>query len=86
MIDLEKEKPESFDIELDAKGLTCPLPILKTKKELNEMDNGQVIKITTTDPLAPLDFKAFCVHAAHKLVYMFESEELCEFYIEKGSR
>ena len=39
-----------FDRELDARGLNCPLPILRTKKSLNDMSSGQVIKVLATDP------------------------------------
>ena len=40
----------NFDKELDARGLSCPLPILKTKKSLNELASGQVLKVVATDP------------------------------------
>ena len=41
-----------FDRDLDVKGLNCPLPILRTKKTLAEMDSGQVLRVLATDPLA----------------------------------
>ena len=47
------------DKELDARGLNCPLPILRTKKSLGEMTVGQVLKITATDPGAVKDMAAF---------------------------
>ena len=49
-----------FDKELDARGLNCPLPILRTKKTLNVMTSGQVLKIVATDPGSVKDFEAFC--------------------------
>ena len=49
-----------FDKELDARGLNCPLPILRTKKALSDMSSGQVLKILATDPGAVKDFQAFC--------------------------
>ena len=49
----------NFDKELDARGLNCPLPILRAKKALNEMQAGQVLKIVATDPGAVKDFQAF---------------------------
>ena len=49
----------NFDKELDARGLNCPLPILRSKKTLNEMTSGQVLKIIATDPGSVKDFAAF---------------------------
>ena len=46
-----------FDRELDARGLNCPLPILRTKKSLNDMTHGQVLKIVATDPGSVRDFQ-----------------------------
>ena len=57
-----------FDAELDASGLTCPLPILKTKKALNALASGQVLKVVTTDPGAPRDFQAFAVQTGNTLL------------------
>ena len=66
-----------FDKELDARGLSCPLPILKTKKSLNELASGQVLKILATDPGSVKDFQAFCKQTGHELVS--HSEENREF-------
>ena len=57
-----------FDKELDARGLSCPLPILKTKKSLNELASGQVLKIVATDPGAVKDFDAFANQTGHALL------------------
>lgn len=48
-----------FDKELDARGLNCPLPILRTKKALSEMISGQVLRVVATDPGSVRDFEAF---------------------------
>ena len=48
-----------FDAELDASGLRCPLPILRTKKALAALESGQVLRVTTTDPGAPHDLAVF---------------------------
>ncbi|MCY4245709.1 MAG: sulfurtransferase TusA family protein [Gammaproteobacteria bacterium] len=69
---------------LDASGLHCPLPILKAKAELNKMRAGEVLHVHATDPLAPLDFKSWCVRAPHDLVGIVEAGERSEFYIKKG--
>lgn len=59
---------ESVDVELDTSGLNCPLPILKTKKALNTMLSGQLIRVVATDPAASIDFAAYCAQTGHQLV------------------
>lgn len=56
------------DRELDTSGLNCPLPILKAKKALAEMQAGQVLKVVATDPGAPHDFQSFCKQTGHELI------------------
>lgn len=56
------------DLELDARGLNCPLPILRTKKRLNDMTSGQVLKILATDPMSVRDFHAFSRQTGHELI------------------
>ncbi len=84
MIELLENPPEHIDVTLDAKGLHCPLPILKTKAQLNEMQAGEILHVLTTDPLAALDFKAYAVRASHTLIYMLEEEDHAEFYLQRG--
>jgi tRNA 2-thiouridine synthesizing protein A len=57
-----------FDRELDARGLNCPLPILRTKKSLNDMSSGQIIKVLATDPGSVRDFQAFSRQTGHDLL------------------
>ena len=56
------------DTELDVRGLKCPLPILRTKKALAEMQAGQVLKVLATDPSAVKDFEAFTRQTGHELI------------------
>lgn len=84
MIELHENPPEQIDVTLDAKGLHCPLPILKTKANLNEMQPGEILHVLTTDPLAALDFKSYAVRASHTLIYMLEEEDHAEFYLLRG--
>lgn len=58
----------NFDKELDARGLKCPLPILKTKKALAEMSSGQLLRIIATDPSALRDFQAFSMQTGNTLL------------------
>ena len=57
-----------FDRELDVQGLKCPLPILRTKKSLSEMETGQVLRVLATDPGAAKDFQAFARQTGNQLL------------------
>jgi tRNA 2-thiouridine synthesizing protein A len=57
-----------FDIELDARRLSCPLPILHAKKSLSQMNSGQILRITATDNGAPRDFEEFCRQTGNVLL------------------
>jgi tRNA 2-thiouridine synthesizing protein A len=56
------------DVELDARGLNCPLPILRTKKALNAMNSGQLLRVLATDPGSVRDFQAFSKQTGHDLM------------------
>jgi tRNA 2-thiouridine synthesizing protein A len=56
------------DREVDARGLNCPLPILRTKKALNEMTTGQLLRVISTDPASQRDFQAFSRQTGNALV------------------
>jgi len=58
----------NFDQELDARGLSCPLPILKTKKALGGMQAGQVLKVVATDPGSIKDMEAFSKQTGNELL------------------
>ena len=57
-----------FDKELDARGLNCPLPILRTKKSLNDMVSGQILRVVATDPGSVKDFQAFSKQTGNELL------------------
>ncbi|PCJ50225.1 MAG: SirA family protein [Gammaproteobacteria bacterium] len=69
---------------LDAKGLNCPMPILKAKKALKELEVGQVLEIIATDPGAVADFGAFCRTTGNELVGDNQADGLFTFYIKKS--
>jgi len=73
-----------FHDELDAKGLNCPLPILRAKKAVNKLESGQVLKIVATDPGSVKDFEAFCNQTGNKLLESTEEAGSFIFYIGKG--
>jgi TusA-related sulfurtransferase len=54
--------------ELDTRGLNCPLPILKAKKALADMNSGEVLKVVATDPGSVRDFQAFARQTGNELV------------------
>lgn len=72
------------DQVLDAKGLNCPLPILRTKKALGEMNAGQVLKIVATDPGAIKDFEAFSKQTKNPLLDQAEANGEFVFFIQKA--
>ena len=70
------------DKELDARGLNCPLPILRAKKALADMQSGQVLKIFSTDPGSVKDFQAFCKQTGHTLLEQSEAEKVYTFLMK----
>jgi tRNA 2-thiouridine synthesizing protein A len=73
----------AFDKELDARGLNCPLPILRTKKTLSDMTSGQVLKIVATDPGSTKDFQAFAKQTGNTLLAADEADKVFTFFMQK---
>ena len=71
------------DLELDARGLNCPLPILKSKKALAGMASGQVLKVIATDPGAWRDFEAFARQTGNELVLQEKTETSFVFGLKR---
>jgi tRNA 2-thiouridine synthesizing protein A len=72
-----------FDKELDARGLNCPLPILRTKKALSDLQSGQVLKVLATDPGAVKDFQTFSKQTGHPLLSHNEAAKEFTFFMQK---
>lgn len=72
------------DQVLDAKGLNCPLPILKAKKALKTMDRGTTLEIQSTDPGSVADFAAFCRTTGNELVEQDEDGGVWTYLIRKA--
>ena len=68
---------------LDAKGLSCPLPILRTKVAIAEMSPGEVLHVVATDPHSVVDFKAFCARSGHELLRLERGEDTFEFFLRR---
>ncbi|MEW6562682.1 MAG: sulfurtransferase TusA family protein [Pseudomonadota bacterium] len=73
----------NFDKELDARGLNCPLPILKTKKALTDMGSGQVLKVVSTDCGSVKDMQAFANQTGNALLSQSEENGEYFFYMQK---
>ena len=70
-------------VEVDARGLNCPLPILKAKKALADMASGEVLKVVATDPGSVRDFQAFARQTGHELVEQTRTEAEFTHYLRR---
>ncbi|HEY1058018.1 sulfurtransferase TusA family protein [Limnobacter humi] len=71
------------DREIDASGLNCPLPILRTKKALADMQSGQVLKVLATDPGAVRDFAMFAKQTGNELLDQQEQAGTFVFFMKR---
>lgn len=67
---------------LDAKGLNCPLPILKARKALKDVPAGETLEILATDPGSVADFEAFCRQTGNELIEHSEQDSVYRFLIK----
>ncbi len=72
-----------FHKELDARGLNCPLPILKTKKALADMESGDVLKVMATDPGSVRDFQAFAKQTGNELLKHTDENKEFVFFMRR---
>lgn len=79
----EAAAPEA-QAELDARGLLCPLPVLKARKRLNPLEVGAVLKMIADDPAAAIDVPHFCAEQGHELIAQHELGEAMAYFIRKG--
>ncbi|MCZ8536536.1 MULTISPECIES: sulfurtransferase TusA family protein [Paenisporosarcina] len=69
---------------LDAKGLACPMPIVKTRKSMKELESGQVLEIHTTDKGAVNDLTAWAASGGHEMLQHLEENDVLKFWIKKA--
>jgi tRNA 2-thiouridine synthesizing protein A len=83
---MSKIAPEGLTVAhtLDAKGLSCPMPILKTKKEINKVKSGEILEVLGTDPGTRNDIPGWCERAGHEYLGEKEDAGFLHFYIKKG--
>ena len=79
-----RETDLTADAELNLTGMKCPLPVLKTRRQINQMEARSVLKVTADDPAAPLDFEHFCHTSGYVLLSSTEQAGIFTFYIVKS--
>ena len=84
MSETEKQQPPHPDQQLDARGLNCPLPILRAKLLLNRMQPGEILHVEATDPHATVDFEAYCARTGHTILYSAQHDGIISFYIRRA--
>lgn len=72
-----------FDMDLDAVGLLCPLPVLKARKRLSGLQSGQVLRLQADDPAAVIDVPHYCNESGHVLIFHEKSGAVTNYYIQK---
>lgn len=75
---------DRIDATLDARGLICPMPVLKAKRALNDVPEGGVLKVLATDPGSVADMKSFCEMTGNRLVSSQQEDDVFIYLIEKA--
>lgn len=75
----------TWDAEVDAAGLLCPLPVLKARKRLLQMAPGQVLRLVATDAMAAVDVPHFCTQAGHVVLSVAEEGAARIWLIRRGA-
>ena len=70
---------------LDAKGLRCPLPVLKARKAIKDLPVGGILRVLATDPGAVKDFEAFCKTTGYRLIGASQDGDVLTFDLEKSA-
>ncbi|MFB5285133.1 sulfurtransferase TusA family protein [Peribacillus sp. Hz7] len=73
------------NVILDARGLACPMPIVKTKKAMNNLEEGQVLEVQATDKGSKADMKAWAESSGHQYLGTIEEGEVLKHYLRKSS-
>jgi len=84
LIKSESENQIEINQYLDAKGLNCPLPILKSKLLLNKMQADEILVVEATDPHSQVDFEAYCARTDHEIIKSTLSEGVYSFTIKRA--
>lgn len=71
-------------LSLDARGLSCPLPILRTRKAMSQLVTGDLLEVQSTDPGSVKDMQSFCTQTGHQLLEDYEADGAFVFRIRKA--
>ena len=82
---LAADTSDGAAITLDLTGLKCPLPVLKARRQLRDMTDGERLDVRADDPAAPLDFEHFCETAGHRLIETITDAGVFTFCIVKAA-
>jgi len=74
----------TFDHDLDARGLLCPLPVLKLRKRMQALAPGAVIRVQADDPAAIVDIPHFCAEAGHELLGQSDADDAQHYFVRKA--
>lgn len=72
------------DLTLDAKGLSCPMPLLKTKKAVNQISSGQILEVLGTDPGSKNDMPGWCEREGHEFLGIKDDDGFFRVYLRKA--
>ncbi|MFP4449440.1 MAG: sulfurtransferase TusA family protein [Rhodosalinus sp.] len=81
---MQKKSGITWDREVDARGLICPLPVLRARKHLSQMEQGAVLRLLADDPVAVVDVPHFCAEAGHDFLCMEEVDGAQSYLIRRG--
>ena len=84
MPEIKSNQEFRYDQSLDAKGLNCPLPVLKAKLALTRMSPGEILQVEATDPHATIDFEAYCARTGHEIIHSDTITGVIVFYIRRA--
>mgnify|MGYP000055246105 CR=1 FL=1 len=79
----EQDAESSVEIELDARGLYCPEPVMLLHNKIRDIEAGQSLKLTATDPSTTRDVPKFCLYLGHELVSQVQDSDLYVYLIKK---
>jgi tRNA 2-thiouridine synthesizing protein A len=82
-MDLKTDQNLAHDAELDCVGLFCPMPIAKTKEEIENIEVGQVLKVEADDPAAEEDISRWAKRVGHELLRLEKSGNIITFWIRR---
>ena len=73
-----------YDLDIDARDLLCPLPVLRVRKRLGRIQTGQVARLVATDPMAAVDVPHFCAEAGHVFLGEQPMDGATAYFLRKG--